>query len=90
MRKFILERILPGAGNLTKDEIEKIRLETSDAMNQLGIQYIWFESFVTENKIYCIHGATNKEDIIKLTKLLNLPITSIEEVIGKIGPTIEK
>lgn len=80
MRKFIIERNLPGAGNLTTEEIAAISLESVEAIRNLNITYVWFESFITENKIYCIHGAESAEDVWALAKCMNLPANSIEEI----------
>lgn len=87
MRKFIIERNLPGAGNLTNEEIAAISRESVEAIRNLNKPYVWFESFVTENKIYCIHGAESAEDARALAKYLNLPANSVEEIKIIFDPT---
>jgi len=88
MRKFVLECVLPGAGNMTSEEIENLRHDALDAISKSGKNYIWFESFVTEDKVYCIHGAETVQDVRNLINYINLPVNSIEEVKIIIGPTI--
>ncbi|MEP6676604.1 MAG: DUF4242 domain-containing protein [Ferruginibacter sp.] len=91
MKKFMIERDLPGAGNMTADELQAISKTSNAVISVLGKPYTWVESFVTENKIYCIHEAENEDDIREHSKCGNFPVTGIEEVKVVIGPgTAEK
>ena len=60
MKKFIVERKLPGAGNMTARELKDISKTTVEVISALGKPYSWVQSFVTDDKIYCIHIAENK------------------------------
>jgi len=64
MKKFVVERNLPGAACLTTDELQVISRLSCEAIVSLGQPYHWISSFITEDKIYCIHIAEN-EDVIR-------------------------
>jgi hypothetical protein len=87
MKKFIIERSLPGAGNLTPEELEAISKTSVAVITVLGKPYHWIQSFVTEDKIYCIHEAENEDDIREHAKCGNFPVNTIEEIKVVIGPT---
>lgn len=86
MKKFIVERNLPGAGNLTVEELKAISKTSVEVVASLGRPYSWVQSFVTDDKIYCIHIAENKEDIRTHAKCGNLPVNTIEEIKHIIDP----
>ena len=87
MKKFIIERKLPGAGNMTSEELKAISKASVEVITKLGKHYSWIQSFVTEDKIYCIHVAENKEDIREHAKCGNFPVNSIEEIKQIIDPS---
>ena len=87
MKKFVIERILPGASNLTKEELRQISLLFCDAIDKLEESYSWVQSFITDDKIYCIHIAETKEAIREHSKLARFPINTINEVKTTIDPT---
>ena len=79
MKKFVIERNLPGAGNLSEEELREISKMSSDVMNTLE-DYHWVQTFVTEDKLYCIHIARNIEQVREHARLGNFPINTISEV----------
>ena len=86
MKKFIIERKLAGAGNMTAEELQALSKASVAVITILGKSYKWIESFITEDKIYCIHEAENEEDIREHAKCGDLPIHTIEEVKFVISP----
>ena len=91
MKRFIIERKLPGAGNMTTEELETISKTSVAVISVLGRPYHWIQSFITENKIYCIHEAENEDAIREHAKCGNFPVNKIEEVKAVINPaTAEK
>ena len=91
MKKFIVERKLPGAGNLTGEELQAISKTSNAVITILDKPYKWIQSFVTEDKIYCIHEAENEDAIREHAKCGNFPVNKIEEIKAVIGPaTAEK
>ena len=86
MKKFIIERTIPGAGNLSAEELQAISQTSVAVISVLGKPYRWIHSFVTQDKIYCIHEAENEEAIREHATCGNFPVDSIEEVKTVIDP----
>jgi Nickel responsive protein SCO4226-like len=86
MKRFIVERKLPGAGNMTAEELKAISKVSVAVISSLGRPYNWIQSFVTEDKIYCIHEAENEEDIRNHGKCGDFPVNGIEEIKAVISP----
>jgi hypothetical protein len=86
MKKFIIERNLPGAGNLSAEELQSISQTSCDVVSQLGKPYHWIQSFVTDDKIYCVHIAESEEVVREHARMGNFPINSIAEVKAVIDP----
>jgi len=86
MKKFVVERNLPGAAYLTTDELQVISRLSCEAIASLGRPYHWISSFITEDKIYCIHIAENEDVIREHARLSKMPVNTISEVIEIIDP----
>lgn len=86
MKKFVVERNLPGAGNLTAEELRNISQTSCDVVSGLGKPYHWVQSFVTEDKIYCIHIAESEEVVREHAKRGKFPINTVSEVKAVIDP----
>lgn len=87
MKKFVIERELPGAGNLSKEELKAISQTSCEVVKNLGKPYHWVQSFVTENKIYCIHIAEDEDSIYEHAEKGGFPCDSVVEVKAIIDPT---
>lgn len=87
MKKFIVERKLPGAGNLTDEELQALSKTSNAVITILGKPYKWIQSYVTEDKIYCIHEAEDEDAIRQHAKCGNFPVNKIEEIKALIDPT---
>ena len=90
MKKFIIEREVPGAGEMTDEELVAISKVSVAVISVSGKPYTWIESFITNDKIYCVHEAENEEDIREHSKCADLPIHLVEEVKAVIGPETSK
>jgi Protein of unknown function (DUF4242) len=87
MPRFVIEREIPGAGNLTGQELRTISQTSCSVLRKLGYEIQWIESFVTAEKIYCIYRAPN-EDLIKQHAVLGgFPASRISEIANTIDPT---
>jgi hypothetical protein len=86
MKKFVIERILPGAGSLSPQELKEMSQVSCEAIQQLGKPYHWIESFVTGDKIYCIHIAESEAVVREHARLGNFPIHTISEVKAMMDP----
>jgi len=85
--KFIIERELPGAGNLKPAELQGISQKSCSVLQGLGPQIQWVQSYVTDNKIYCVYIAPNAEMVREHAKQGGFPANSIAQVRGVIDPT---
>ena len=87
MPKYIIEREVPGAGRLTKDQLVATSQKSCGVLNELGPKIQWVESYVTENKIFCVYIAPNEELLREHAKRGGFPINQVTEVKTMIDPT---
>jgi hypothetical protein len=87
MPKYVIERELPGAGKLTQDELHAISQKSCGVINHLGPQIQWIESYVTDDKIYCIYRAPSEELIRQHAKEGGFPANRISQVRSIIDPS---
>jgi hypothetical protein len=87
MPKYIIERELPGAGDLGDDQIQGISQKSCQVLTDLGPQIQWVESFVTDDKIYCVYNAPNKEMVQEHAQKGGFPANKISQVRRVIDPT---
>jgi hypothetical protein len=87
MPKYVIEREIPGAGNLTADQLKSISQTSCGVLNKLGPQIQWINSFVTGDKIYCVYIAPNEEMVREHASLGGFPANSVAKVITVIDPT---
>lgn len=87
MPKYVIERELPGAGKLTDEQIQGISQKSCQVLDRLGPQIQWVESYVTDDKIYCIYISPNKEMIEKHAAEGGFPANKISEIKRVIDPT---
>jgi hypothetical protein len=86
MPRYVIEREIPRAGNLTAEELHGISQKSCSVLNELGPSIQWVESYVTENKIYCVYIAPNKEIIKQHAEKGGFPANRIEEIKNVISP----
>ena len=82
MKKFVVERILPGAGNLSNEELLLFMKSAYEAISKLDKPYHWIQTIITEDKIYCIHMAEGEETIREHSRLSGFPVNTISEIIS--------
>lgn len=87
MPKFVIEREIPGAGKLTPEQLNAISKTSCGVLTQLGPEIQWVNSFVTEDKIYCVYIAPNEELIREHAQQGGFPANSISRVFATIDPT---
>jgi len=87
MKKFVIERIIPGAANFSKEELQLISRVFCEASRRVKTSCTWVESFITDDKMYCIHIAESREAIREHSKIARFPINTINEVKTIIDPT---
>ncbi len=87
MPKYIIEREIPGAGQLSADDLQGISQTSCSVLNKLGPEIQWLQSYVTDDKIYCVYIAPNRDLIEQHAKQGGFPANSISEVATIIDPT---
>lgn len=86
MPRYVIEREIPGAGNLSAEELHGISQKSCGVIRDLGPSIQWVESFVTTDKIYCIYNAPNKEIILEHAAKGGFPANRVEEIKNVISP----
>ncbi len=86
MPRYVIERELPGAGKLTQAELHAIAEKSCNVIKDLGPSIQWVESYVTEDKIYCIYNAPGKEILKQHAEQGGFPANRIEEIKNVINP----
>lgn len=86
MKTYVIERIIPGAGDLTPEQLKGISQTSCSALKEMGPVIEWQHSYVTGNKVYCVYKAQNKELIEEHAKKGGFPANSISEVVATISP----
>jgi Protein of unknown function (DUF4242) len=87
MPKFVIEREIPGAGKLSSEQLKAISQTSCGVLRELGPQIQWVQSYVTNDKIYCVYIAHNEDMVREHAKLGGFPANSVSEVRAMIDPT---
>lgn len=87
MPKFVIEREIPGAGNLTSEQLKGISQTSCGVLSKMGPQIQWVHSYVTGDKIYCIYNAPNEEMVREHAQQGGFPANSVSKVSTIIDPT---
>ena len=87
MPKFVIEREIPNAGKLSPEELRDISQKSCGVLRNLGPQIQWVQSYVTDDKVYCVYIAPNKEMVQDHAKQSGFPANRISEVKSVIDPT---
>jgi uncharacterized protein DUF4242 len=87
MPKFVIEREIPGVGSFTPEQLQAISQKSCSVLRNLGPQIQWLQSFVTDNKIYCVYIAPNEEMVREHAKQGGFPANSVAQVRRVIDPT---
>ena len=87
MPKYVIERVVPGASKLTPAELKAMSQRSCNVLNELGPQIQWVQSYVTNDKIYCIYIAPDEEAIKTHARKGGFPANRISAVRAVIDPT---
>jgi len=87
MRKFVIERELAGAGSLSAETLQAISQKSCGVLKEMGPQIQWLESYVTQDKIYCVYLAESEELVREHAKRGGFPANRVSEVVTVIDPT---
>jgi len=87
MPKYVIEREIPGAGNMSPQELQSVSQKSCSVLQNLGPQIQWLHSYITGDKIYCIYIAPNEEMVREHAQQGGLPANRISEIKTVIDPT---
>ena len=87
MPKFVIEREIPGAGNLSPQELQAISQTSCGVLQQMGPSIQWLQSYVTGDKIYCEYIAPDEEAIRQHAQQGGFPANRVSEIKSIIDPT---
>jgi len=87
MPKFVIEREIPGAGDLSPEQLRGISQTSCGVLQQMGPRIQWLHSYVTGDKIYCVYIAPNEETIREHAQTGGFPANRVSEIKSVIDPT---
>lgn len=87
MPRYVIEREVPGAGNLTDAQLREISQKSISVLRELGPQIQWLHSYVTGDKVYCVYLASDEAIIREHARRVGLPANRISAVRRLIDPT---
>jgi len=87
MPKFLIEREIPGAGDLSAQELQSISQKSCGVLREMGPQIQWVESFVTGDKVYCVYIAPDEAAVREHARLGGFPANRVSEIRRMIDPT---
>ena len=87
MPKYVIEREIAGAGKLTPEQLQGISQTSCGVLKKLGPQIQWLESYVTDDKIYCVYIAPDEATVREHAKQGGFPANRVSQIRGVIDPT---
>jgi uncharacterized protein DUF4242 len=87
MPKYVIERDIPGAGNLSPEQLRSVSQKSCSVLGKLGPKVQWQHSYVTGDKLYCVYIAENEELLREHARLGGFPANRISQVARMIDPT---
>ena len=87
MPKFVIEREIPGAGNLTPEQLKAVSQTSCGVLRDMGPQIQWIHSYVTDDKIYCVYIAPDEATVRQHAQSGGFPANKVSQVRAVIDPT---
>ncbi|TWF34925.1 uncharacterized protein DUF4242 [Chitinophaga polysaccharea] len=87
MPKYVIEREIPGAGQLSQEQLKAISQASCGVLSNMGPQIQWVHSYVTGDKIYCVYIAPNEEMVREHARQGGFPANAVNKVANVIDPT---
>lgn len=86
MQRFIIEREIPGASELSDQEMAEIAMTSNAAVASLGVPYTWITTYVAGDKLYCLHEADDAETVLEHARRGGFPANLVVVVASEFGP----
>jgi hypothetical protein len=87
MPKYLIEREIPNAGDLNLTDLQQIAQKSCSILKDMGPQIQWIESYVTDNKVYCVYISPDEQSIKTHAERGEFPANNIAEIKTMINPT---
>jgi hypothetical protein len=87
LRRFIIERDIPKVGTFERQQLREAAMKSNEVLNQLAPDIQWIESFVADEKTFCVYLAKDEQVIRKHAEVSGFPATKITEIRRTIDPT---
>ena len=87
MPRYVIEREIAGAGNLTDEQLREVSLKSTEALGELGPKIQWLHSYVTDDKVYCVYLAPDEASVRKHADMVGLPVNRVSAVRRLLDPS---
>lgn len=87
MPKYVIERELPGAGKMSAEQLKAIAQKSCGVLSEMGSKIQWQQSYVTDDKIYCVYIAPNEKLVLEHARQGGFPASRVSRVTAQIDPT---
>jgi hypothetical protein len=87
MPKYVIERELPGAGDLSADDLRAISQKSNQVICDLGPEIHWLHSYVTSDKLYCVYVAPDEDIIFEHARCGGFPADKVSRITTEIDPS---
>jgi len=84
--QFVIEREIPGAGELSEEQIREVSLRSLQTLKEMGPQIQWLNSYVTEDKVYCVYLAPDEDTVREHARRAGIPANRVSAVRRLIDP----
>jgi hypothetical protein len=86
MKRFMIEREIPGAGDLSTAQLAEIAKASNAVVEDLGVPYTWVNSYVAGDKIYCVHETEDVDVVLEHARRGGFPANTVSVVANEFGP----
>jgi hypothetical protein len=90
LRKFVIERDIPAVGSLEREQFKGAAGKSNEALREIGPDIQWQESYVADDKTFCVYLAKDEETIQRHAKISGFPANKVTEIKRMIDPTTER
>jgi hypothetical protein len=90
LKTYVIERNIPGAGKFTAEKLKDISQTSCSVLKEMGPKIQWIQSYVVDDKIFCVYKAENEDLLREHAKRGGFPVTAIYEVANIISPATAK
>jgi hypothetical protein len=87
LRRFVIERDIPNVGTLEREQLREAAAKSTEVLHQLGPDIQWVESYVADNKTFCVYLAKDETIVRKHAEISGFPATKVTEIRKMIDPT---